>query len=92
MEILYNAIGGLQKRFELPSRKHRHQAELQIWRKLKRETWADFANDLKFLMDKTYPELQEEARDCIASVKYLSVTIGQPVGSIQMLSREIQRR
>ena len=60
------AIVALQKRFEPPSRKHRYQAELQIRRKLKEETWADFADDLKSLTDKAYPELQEEARDRVA--------------------------
>ena len=66
------AIVALQKRFEPPSRKHRYQAELQIRRKLKGETWADFADDLKSLTDKAYPELQEEARDRIALNIYLS--------------------
>ena len=66
------AMSALQKRFDPPSRKYRYQAELQTRRKLKGESWADFADDIKFLADKAYPELQEEARDRIALNIYLS--------------------
>ena len=66
------ATQALKERFEPTCRKHRYQAELQTRRKLKGENWADFADDLKFLTDKSYPELEDLARDRIALTIYLS--------------------
>ena len=66
------ATQALKKRFKPTCRKHRYQAELQTRRKLKGENWADFADDLKFLTDKSYPELEDLARDRIALTIYLS--------------------
>ena len=65
------AIGALKERFEPASRKHRYQAELQTRKKRKTESWADFADDLKVLADKAYPELEEKARERLALNAYL---------------------
>ena len=35
------------------------------------ESWADFADDLKSLVDKAYPELEEAARERLAVNQYL---------------------
>ena len=48
----------LQERFEPKSRRTRYQAEFETRRKRKSEGWADFAEDLRSLADKAYPELQ----------------------------------
>ena len=66
------AKDALEARFEPPSRKHRYQAELQVRRKRKTESWADFADDLRKLADKAYPDLQEEARERLALNGYLA--------------------
>ena len=66
------AKGALKERFAPASRRHRYQAELQVRKKRKGESWADFADELKSLADKAYPDLQEEARERLALNGYLA--------------------
>ena len=54
------------------SRHARYQAEFQVRRKKTSEGWADFADELKFLADKAYPDLQEEARERLSINAYLA--------------------
>lgn len=61
----------LQERFLPPSRQPRYQAEFQSRRKKAAEAWADYADDLKSLADKAYPELPEAAREVLAVNHYL---------------------
>ena len=61
----------LRERFEPKSRQSRYEAEFQTRRKKKSEGWADFAEDLKLLADKAFPELQEAARSQLAIISYL---------------------
>lgn len=61
----------LKARFDPDSRHTRYEAELQSRRKKASEGWADFAEDLKFLADKAYPTLQQEARERLAINAYL---------------------
>ena len=86
----HKAIGALKKRFEPPCRNHRYQAKLQTRRKLKGENWVDFADDLKSLADKAYPEL-EAARDRIALNIHLS-QLDNPLVAFREFSKKIQRR
>ena len=65
------ATKALRERFEPKSRQSRYEAEFQIRRKKKSEGWADFAEDLKLLADKAFPELQEEGRTQLAINSYL---------------------
>ena len=51
--------------------KVRYEAEFQTRRKRKSEGWADFAEDLKLLADKAFPDLQEAARTQLAINSYL---------------------
>ena len=46
-------------------------AEFKTHTKWKLESWADFADDLKSLVDKAYPELEEVARERLAVNQYL---------------------
>ena len=46
-------------------------AEFQTRKKLRGEGWADFAQDVKVLVDKAWPNLQEEARECLALNHFL---------------------
>ena len=57
--------------FEPQSRRQLYVAELQTKRKKRTESWAEFANDLKLLVDKANPNLQAEAREELALVHYL---------------------
>lgn len=62
----------LQERFEPNSRKERYQAQFQARKKKKDEDWADFAEDLKSLVDKAYPGFSEEAKEELALNRYTS--------------------
>ena len=61
----------LQERFEPKSRMTRYQAEFETRRKKPSEGWADFAEDLRSFADKTFPDLQPEARERLALQTYL---------------------
>ena len=67
-----SATAALRLRFEPPSQKTRYQAELQTRRKKRDETWADFADGLRLLCDKAYPDLDDAARETLALQAYLS--------------------
>ena len=49
----------------------RYQAEFDARRKKPTENWADLADDMRSLADKAYPDLQAEARECLALQRYL---------------------
>ena len=70
-KLYEEAMKALQERFEPKSRQSRYEAEFQTRRKKKSEGWADFAEDLKLLADKAFPELQEAARSQLAINSYL---------------------
>ena len=61
----------LRQRFEPESKKSHYEAEFQTRRRKKTEAWADFAEDLRTLTDKAYPELQQEARERLTLNAYL---------------------
>ena len=61
----------LQERFEPRSKRELYQSEFQTRRKNKTEGWADYAEDLKVLVDKAFPNLQEEAREQLALNHFL---------------------
>ena len=71
------ARSALQERFEPSSRRTRYQAEFQTRQKRGSEGRADFADDLKFLVEKGFPELQEEAKELLAINAYLE-QLNQP--------------
>ena len=62
----------LKERFEPASRKNLYQAEFQTRRKKRTEGWAEYAEDLKTIVDKAYPDLQDEAREQMALTHYLT--------------------
>ena len=51
----------LKKRFEPDCRKEVFMAEFQTKNKRRNEDWASFAEDLKTLVEKAYPTIQQEA-------------------------------
>ena len=61
----------LQEQFELKSRQSRYHAEFQTHTKQKSESWVDFADHLKNLVAKAYPEFEEVARERLAVNQYL---------------------
>lgn len=61
----------LKKRFEPASQIERYWAEFENRSKRKTEGWGDYAEDLRSLVEKVYPDLQEEARVQMALSHYL---------------------
>ena len=61
----------LDEWFEPASQKTLYQAEFQMRRKKRSEGWAEFADDLKTLADKGFPELQDEAKEQLSLQIYL---------------------
>ena len=61
----------LKERFEPESKRQLYLAELRTKRKKRTESWADFADDLKTLVDKAYPDLDSRAREQLALTHYL---------------------
>ncbi len=64
-------LAALDERFEPKSRQTRYQAEFQTRRKKKTEGWAEFAEDLKTLADKGFPELSEDAKQQLSLQIYM---------------------
>lgn len=65
------AVEALTRRFEPESKRQLYLAELQTKRKKRTESWADFADDLKTLVDKAYPDLDSLATEQLALTQYL---------------------
>jgi len=66
-----DTITALDERFEPKSLQTRYQAEFQTRRKKKVEGWVEFANDLRTLEEKGFPNLSEEAREQLVLQNYL---------------------
>ena len=62
----------MQERFIPKCKRELYQTEFQTRRKQKTEGWADYAEDFKILVDKAFPDLQEEARDLLAMNQFLN--------------------
>ncbi len=67
----------LRKRFEPDSKRELYAAEFQARRRRRDESWGDFADDLRRLSDKAFPDLEEKAREKLALDRYLS-EVGNP--------------
>lgn len=66
------ASTALGRRFEPPSRKTRYQAELQLRKKQKDESWADFADAVRVIAEKAYLDLEDRAKETLALQAYLA--------------------
>ena len=64
-------VKALEERFEPAIKKNRYQAEFQSRKKKRTESWADFADDLKALADKGYPDLGDNGTELLAIQAYL---------------------
>ena len=58
--------------FEPASKRELYNAELQVRTKKHSEGWADFAEELRRLVDKAFPDLEAKAREQLALSHYLS--------------------
>ena len=69
----------MKARFEPQSRQERYKVEFQLRRRTKDESWLDFADNLKLLVDRAYPDLEDKAREQLALNHYLSQLSDQQV-------------
>jgi len=56
----------LRKCFEPSSKRQFYKVEFKSKKKREIESWADFSNELLFLVSRAFPSLQEEAREELA--------------------------
>jgi hypothetical protein len=66
-----NAIAALKERFEPASQKQLYIAKFYARKRGKTEGWADFADDLRVLVDKAYLDLDQNAKQLITLQQYL---------------------
>ena len=66
-----DCIEVLRERFDPSSKRELYLAELLGRKKRRGEDWATFAEDLKTLVDKAYPELQDDTKEQLALTHYL---------------------
>ena len=71
------AVRALKERFEPPAKKDMYATELQVHRIEKSETWGDFGDAIKTLVDRAFPTLESAAKEVIALNHYLS-HLGNP--------------
>ena len=62
----------MQEHFEPQSKQDLYLAEFQVHCKKHIETWADCGEDLRILVNKAYPTLDDNARQQLAFQRYLS--------------------
>ena len=62
---------GLRKRFEPACKRDLYITEFQAQRKRKDEYWPSYAEDLRVLADKAFPELQKEAKEVLTLSHFL---------------------
>ena len=61
----------LKDRFEPDAMKELYIAEFQARKKAKTEGWVEFADHLKLLADKAFPDLENKAREYMALNQFL---------------------
>ena len=59
------------ERFDLGSARELYFMELMGQKKLRSKDWGTFADDLKQLVERAYPDLQEDPREQVALTHYL---------------------
>ena len=74
-----NMKTALTKRFDPESKRELYLAEMQARMRRTGEGWADYADELRSLADKAYPDLQVEAREQIALTHFLSQLTNQQI-------------
>ena len=65
------SMKALKERFEPVSKKELYIAELQARSKQRNEGWPEYAEDIRLLADKAYPDLQDEAKEQISLTHFL---------------------
>ena len=74
-----DAKRALMRRFEPPAKKDLYVVEFQCRKKDKAEGWGDFADSLKTLVEKAFPDLEAAAKETLALNQYLSQLENQQI-------------
>ena len=61
----------LKEKFEPDSRRELYLSEFSTRKRRPGEGWAEYADELRVLADKAFPELEEQARERLALNQYL---------------------
>ena len=69
----------LCNRFKPESKRELYSAKFQAKKRRPDEPWADFADNLRVLADRAFPELQEEAREKLSLDHFLGEMTNQQV-------------
>ena len=67
-----NAIVALKERFEPSSKRELYLAEFSTRKRRPNEHWADYAEDLRRLSSKAYPDLEDKATEQLALTQFLA--------------------
>ena len=70
----YNLVKtALRNRFEPDSHKDLYAAEFQTRRKRRDETWGDLADNLRILVERAFPDLDERAKEKLSLDRFLGL-------------------
>ena len=72
----------LKVRFKPKGKKEFHVPEFQTRKQAKTEGWAEFADNLKLLPDKAFPDLEDKARECMALIQFMGQMENPQVASV----------
>ena len=67
-----NMVVAMQEHFDPQHKRDSYLAELQIRCKKRTQAWADYGEDLRILVDKAYPTLDDDTRQQLALQRYPS--------------------
>ena len=76
------AVKALRERFDPPARKDLYAAELQAHQKEKSETWGDFGDSIKTLVNCAFPSSEPAAKEVSYSPESLFITHRKPTSGI----------
>ena len=82
-----HAMEALHQWFELASKRELYLTELSTRRQRPTKSWANFANDLRRLPSKAYPDPGQKATDQLALTHYLMALTDVQI-ALQVLSAE----
>ena len=80
LSVEAKAKEALCNRFEPESKRELYSAQFQAKKRRPDEPWADFADNLRLLADRAFPELQEEAREKLSLDRFLGEMTNEQVG------------
>ena len=87
------ATCALRQRFEPSSKRDLYAAEFQARKRREKESWGNLADDLRAISDRTFPDLEDKAREQLYLDRFLGL-IEKPKNSVNRpstISKEFRR-